>query len=85
MFTSNLIAFTSNLIAFTFASNLSYTVLLTTSLLTTSLSLLKSTGTVLNLSTCILSTTAFNLAKLDLMLHYMYQFLLLFLKSIFAA
>ena len=48
-------------ILFTFATNLSYTVLLTTSLLATLLSLLKLTGTVFNLSTSILSTSAFKL------------------------
>ena len=48
-------------ILFTFATNLSYTVLLTTSLVATLLSLIKLTGTVFNLSTSILSTSAFKL------------------------
>ena len=40
--------------------------MLTTSLLTTLLNLAKSTGTVFNLSTSILSTSVFNAAKLVL-------------------
>ena len=52
-------------ILFTWAANLSYTVFLTNSLFTTLLSLLKSTGTVFNLSTSILSISAFRLAKSD--------------------
>ena len=55
--------------AFTFATNLSYAVFLTTSLFTTLLSLLKSTGTVFNLPISILSTSAFNSASLILMLN----------------
>ena len=47
----------------TLATNLSYTVFLTTSLFTTFCSLLKSVGTVFNLCTSNLSTPAFNLAK----------------------
>ena len=50
---------------FTFATNLSYTAFLTTLLLTTLFSLLKSTGTVFNLSTSILFTSAFKLDKSD--------------------
>ena len=49
---------------FTFAVNLSYTVFLTT-FFTTSLSLLKSTGTGTNLSISNLSTSVFKLAKFD--------------------
>ena len=49
----------------TFATNLSCTVFLTTSLFSTLLSLFKSTGTVFNLSTFILSISAFKLAELD--------------------
>ena len=49
-------------ILFTFAANLSYTVFLTT-FFTTSLSLLKSTGTGANLSMSNLSTSVFKLAK----------------------
>ena len=52
-------------ILFILAINLSYTVYLTTSLLTTLLSLLKSTGTVFHLSTYILSIFAFRLDKSD--------------------
>ena len=48
---------------FTLASNLLYTVFLTTSFITTSLSSLKSTGTSDNLSISNLSTSLFRLAK----------------------
>ena len=47
----------------TFSTNLSYTAFLTTSLLTTSLNLLKSTGTVTNLSISNTSTSVFKLTK----------------------
>ena len=47
----------------TFATNSSYTVFLTTLFFTTSLSLLKSTGTGANLSMSNLSTSVFKLAK----------------------
>ena len=47
----------------TLATNLSYAVFLTTSFFTTLLSLLKSTGTVANLSTSNLSASLFKLAK----------------------
>ena len=50
-------------ILFIFAANLSNTAFLTTSFLTTSLSLLKSTGTGANLSMSNLSTSVFKLAK----------------------
>ena len=50
-------------IAFTFVTDFPYTVFLTTSLFTTLFSLLKSTATVFNLCTSILSTLAFKLAK----------------------
>ena len=50
---------------YTFVTNLSYSVFLTTSFFTTSLSLLKSTGTGANLSISNLSTSVFKLAKLD--------------------
>ena len=46
-------------ILFTFVTNLFYTFFLTTSLFTTLLSLLKSTGTAFNLFTSILSTSVF--------------------------
>ena len=48
---------------FTLASNLLYTVFLTTSFITASLSSLKSTGTSDNLSISNLSTSLFRLAK----------------------
>ena len=50
----------------TFATNLSCTVFLTTSFFTTSLNLLKSTGTGANLSMSNLLTSVFRLAKLVL-------------------
>ena len=53
------------LILFTLATSLSYTVFLTTSFFTTSLNLLKSTGTGTNLSISNLSTSVFKLAKFD--------------------
>ena len=65
---------------FTLASNLSYTVFLTT-FFTTSLSLLKSTGTVFNLSTSILFTSVFKLAKFDFSAKLKYKFLLRFLNQ----
>ena len=52
---------------FTLATNLSYSVFLTTSFFTTSLSLLKSTRTGANLSISSLSTSVFKLAKFVLM------------------
>ena len=53
-------------VLFTFVINLSCTVFLTTSLLTALLGLLKSIETVFNLSTSILSISAFELANLDI-------------------
>ena len=50
---------------FTLVTNLSYTVFLTLSFFTTSLSLLKSTGTGINSSISNSSTSAFKLAKSD--------------------
>ena len=50
---------------FTLATNLSYSVFLTRSFFTASLSLLKSTGTGVNLSISSLSTSVFRLAKFD--------------------
>ena len=50
---------------FTLATNLSYTVFLTTSFLITSLNLLKSTGTGANLSISNLCTSVFKLANFD--------------------
>ena len=51
---------------FTFVTNISYSVFLTTSFFTTSLSFLKSTETGVNLSISNLSTLVFELAKFDL-------------------
>ena len=50
---------------FTLATNFSYSVFLTTSLFTTSLSLLKSTGTGAHLSVSSSSNSVFKLAKFD--------------------
>ena len=50
-------------VLFTFATNLLYTVFLTTLFFTTSLTLLKSTGTGANLPMSNLSTSVFRLAK----------------------
>ena len=58
---------------FTLANNLSYAVFLTTSFFTTSLSLLKSTGTGTNLSMSNLSTLVFELDKFVLMQNLKYQ------------
>ena len=55
-----------------------YSVFLTTSLFTTLLNLLKSTGTVTNLSISILSTLVFKLLKLFLI----YQYLVYLLQSV---
>ena len=52
-------------IPFTLATNLSYSVFLITSFLTTLLNLAKSTVTVFNLSASILSSSVFKLAKFD--------------------
>ena len=57
----------------TFATNLSHTAFLTTSFSTTLLSLLKSTGTVTNLSMPNLSTSVFKLANLFLVQNLKYQ------------
>ena len=54
-----------NKLEFIFATYSSYTAFLTTSLFTTLLCLLKSTGTVFNLSIYILSISAINLAEFD--------------------
>ena len=52
-------------ILFTLATNLLYTVYFTTSLIPTLLSWLKTTGTFFDLSTSILSISAFKLSKWD--------------------
>ena len=53
------------LILFTLGTNLSYIIFLTTSLFTTLLNLLKSTGTVFNLPATVLSIWTFKLDKVD--------------------
>ena len=58
-----------NEIAFTFATNLSYTVFLTTSFFTTLLNLLKSVGTGTSLSMSDLSTSVFTLLFYTMFLH----------------
>ena len=60
-------------ILFTFLTYLSYTFFLTTSFFTTSLNLLKSTGTGTNLSISSLCTSVFKLAELVLMQNLKYQ------------
>ena len=63
------LVFKTNVLAsilFNLATNLSYTFFLTTWFFTTSLRLLKSTGTGTNLSISNLSTSVFKLAKFDL-------------------
>ena len=62
------LVFKTNVLAsilFNLATNLSYTFFLTTWFFTTSLRLLKSTGTGTNLSISNLSTSVFKLAKFD--------------------
>ena len=68
---------------FTLATNLSYSVFLTTSFFTTSLSLLKSTGTGANLSIFSLSTSVFKLAKFDFSAKLLASICDIFFKSVF--
>ena len=72
-------------IAFTFPTNLPYTAFLTTSLFTTLLRLYKSTGTVFNLPSSILSTSAFNLAKFHFNARLDVSILVAPFKSVFVA
>ena len=72
-------------ILFTLATNLSYTVFLTTSFLTTLLSLLKSAETVFNLSTSILFTSVFKLTKSNFATNLEVSILVAFFKSAFVA
>ena len=58
---------------------------MTTLLFTTLLSLFKSTGTVFNLSTSILSSSAFKLAKFDFSANLDVSIPVAFLKSVFVA
>ena len=60
-----------------------YTVSFTSSLFTTSLSFLKSTRAVFNLSKSILSTSSFNLAKFDFNARLDVSIHVAFLKSVF--
>ena len=70
---------------FTFAAKLSYTVFLKTSFFTTSLSLLKSTGTGANLSMPNLSTSVLRLAKFAFSAKPEVSACGTFLRSVFAA
>ena len=70
---------------FTLATNLSYSVFLVTSFLTTLLNLAKSTGTVFNLSSSILSTSVFKLAKFDFSAKLLTSKCDTFFKSVFVA
>ena len=72
-------------ILFTFSTNLLYTVFLTTSFYTTSLRLLKSTGTGANLSMSSLATSVFQLAKFDFNVKLVTSTCDTFLRSAFAA
>ena len=67
------------------ATNLSYTVFLTTSFFTTSLSLVKSTGARTNLSISNLLTSAFKLTKSDFAANLNVSIPVAFLKSVFVA
>ena len=70
---------------FTFAAKLSYTVFLTTSFFTASLSLLKSAGTGANLSMSNLSISVFRLAKFAFSVKPEVSTCGTFLRSVFAA
>ena len=70
---------------FTLTTNLLYSVFLTTSFFTTSLSLLKSTGTGVNLSISSLSTSVFKSAKFDFSAMLLTSTCDIFFKSVFVA
>ena len=70
---------------FTLATNLSYSVFLTTSFFTILLSLAKSLGTGLNLSISSLSTSVFKLAKFDFSAKLLTSRCDIFFKSVFVA
>ena len=70
---------------FTLATNLSYTVFLTTSFFTTLLSFAKSLGTCVNLSISNLSTSVFKLAKFHFSAKLLTSTCDTFLKSVFVA
>ena len=71
-------------ILFTVATNLSYTVFLTTSFFTRSLSLLKSTGTGANLSISNLSTSVFRPAKSGFNAKHKVSTCVIFSRSVFS-
>ena len=68
---------------FTLATNLSYSVFLTTPFFTTLLSLAKSLGTVVNLSISSLSTSVFRLAKFGFSAKLLASTCDIFFKSVF--
>ena len=70
---------------FTLATNLSYSVLLTTSFFTTLLSLAESLRTGVNLSISSLSTSVFRLAQLDFSAKLLTSTCDIFFKSVFVA
>ena len=70
---------------FTLATNLSYTVFLTTSFFTTLLRFAKSLGTGVNLSISYLSTSVFKLAKFDFSAKVLTSTCNTFFKSVFVA
>ena len=70
---------------FTLTANLSYTAFLTTSFFTTSLNLLKSTGTGANLSMSNLSTSVFRLAKFVFSAKFEVSTCVTFFRSVFVA
>ena len=72
-------------ILFTLVTSLSYTGFLATSLFTTLLSLLKSTGTVYNLRTSIRSSSDFKLAKSDFAANLDVSIPVTFFNSVFVA
>ena len=68
-----------------FATNLSYTVFLTTSLFTTLHSLAKSSGAGVNLSVSSLSASVFKLAKFDFSAKLLASTCYIFFKSVFVS
>ena len=70
---------------YNFGTNLLYSVFLTTLFFTTSLSLLKSTGTCANLSISNLSTSVFKLAKFDFSGKLLTTTCHIFFRSVFVA
>ena len=72
-------------ILFTLATNLLYTAFLTIQFLTTSLNLLKSTGTGANFSMSNLSTSVFRLAKIVFSPKLEVSTCVTFLRSVFVA